>query len=267
MIDERDRGFLLGDGVFETLLVGNRVSCWREEHLTRMRKAARKLDLPFNRDNIDVAIDKALSGGEGAQMMRVTLTRGVAARGLAADGDAPSLRVTLDGFDTSLIGKPLTLAKSSIRRNPASVTDRHKTTSYANNIFAAREAKSRGADDALLLNQDGLVACTSIGNIFVIKDKALVTPPEQDGVLPGIMRQFILEHAGSLGFSAHVKSLELEDLEDADIVFVTNSLRLASPVHQLDGEELRRGDISGILQALRKAASEKCGFDFERNLP
>jgi branched-chain amino acid aminotransferase len=268
MIDVRDRGFLLGDGVFETLLVGNRVACWRDDHLNRMKKAARKLDILFDRERIDGEIDAMLAtSASGAHVMRVTLSRGLTLRGLAADGDVPTLSVTLDSYDTALIGKPMNLTKSSIRRNPSSVTDRHKTTSYANNVFAAREAKARGADDALMLNQDGLVACTSMANIFVIKDNALLTPPEQDGVLAGIMRQFVLEAAGGLGFSAHVQSIEPEDLAEADGVFVTNSLRLAAPVHQLDAEELRRGPVSGILQALRKAATEKCGFEFERIAP
>jgi branched-chain amino acid aminotransferase len=265
MIDAKDRGFLLGDGVFETLLVGGGVALWREDHLTRMRKAARKLDLPFDRTKIEAAMDGALSGAEGgAQVMRVTLSRGITGRGLAADGDVPTLHVSLDTFDASLIGKPVTLAKSSIRRNPASVTDRHKTTSYANNICAAREAKMKGADDALMLNQDGLVACTSIANVFVLAGGELVTPPEQDGVLPGIMRQFVLENAGSWGFSAHVRSIEPEELLDADTVFVTNSLRLAAPVASLDGTDLKPVSISAILEALLRAAHEESGFDFKR---
>jgi branched-chain amino acid aminotransferase len=147
MIDVRDRGFLLGDGVFETLLVGNRVACWRDDHLNRMKKAARKLDILFDRERIDAEIDAMLAtSASGAHVMRVTLSRGLTLRGLAADGDVPTLSVTLDSYDTALIGKPMNLTKSSIRRNPSSVTDRHKTTSYANNVFAAREAKARGAD-------------------------------------------------------------------------------------------------------------------------
>ena len=262
MIDDRDRGFLLGDGVFETLLVMNRVALWREEHLARMKKAARKLDIPFDLASIVSAIEAKIgSDEEAAQVLRVTLTRGVTMRGLAAEGETPTLLVGLEPFDLAMIGRPLTLATASVRRNPASVTDRHKTTSYANNVFAAREAKSKNADDALILNQDGLVACTSIANIFLMKDKTLVTPPEQDGALAGIMRRFLIEQAHSLGFAADVRSVEKDELVDADAVFVTNSLRLMSPVHRLDGVELQRGDTSRLMQMFLSAAKGQCGID------
>jgi branched-chain amino acid aminotransferase len=260
VIDERDRGFLLGDGVFETLLVVNRVAIWRGEHLTRMKKAARKLDLIFDQNKIEAEIDERLvTASAEALVMRVTLSRGVTARGLAADCETPNLLVTLEPFDRTLVGKPVRLAVSSIRRNPASVTDRHKTTSYANNIFAAREAKSKGADDALMLNQDGLVACTSIANVFVVKGKTLVTPPEQDGVLRGIVRQFLIEQAGSLGFSVEVKSMEKDDLEEAEGVFVTNSLRLLSPVTHLNGEDLPRADTARLMAAIQSEIQAQCG--------
>jgi branched-subunit amino acid aminotransferase/4-amino-4-deoxychorismate lyase len=70
-----------------------------------------------------------------------------------------------------------------------------------------------------------------------------------------------------MGFSAHVRSIETEEIADADCVFVTNSLRLASPVHQLDGHDLKRATISGILEAMLKAAHDQCGHDFIRRTP
>jgi branched-chain amino acid aminotransferase len=254
VIDAKDRGFLLGDGVFETLLVVNRVALWRDEHLTRMKKAARKLDIPFDRDAIEAGIDTRLKDLTESHVMRITLTRGQTQRGLAADGDTPTLQISTDPFDVASIGKPVTLATSSIRRNPASVTDRHKTTSYANNVFAAREAKARGADDALLFNQDGLLACTSIANIFIQREGKLLTPPEQDGVLPGVMRRFLIEHT-----FAEVRSIERDELEDADGVFLTNSLRFLSPVIRLDGEDLPQADRSALMKLMLAAAQEQCG--------
>ncbi len=255
MIDDRDRGFLLGDGVFETLLVANRVALWRDEHLARMKKAARKLDLPFDLTEIETAIVSRLTGcTTGPQVLRATLSRGVTARGLVADGGEPSLVISLDPFDVAMIGKPVSLATSSIRRNPSSVTDRHKTTSYANNVFAAREAKTRGADDALMLNQDGLVACSSIANIFMVSEGKLVTPPEQDGVLPGIMRRFLIDR-----FAAEVRSIDRDELKDAEGLFVTNSLRLVSVVSRLDGDDLPKIETRRFMEAIFEAAHQQCG--------
>jgi branched-chain amino acid aminotransferase len=255
LIDVNDRGFLLGDGVFETCLVANRVALWLGEHLTRMKKSARKMDLPFDREAIEKEIAAQLSAGTNAtQVLRVTLTRGVTARGLAADCVAPTAAVTLAPFDAGLIGKDIALVTSSLRRNPSSVSDRHKTTSYANNIFAAREAKTKGADDALMLNQDGLVACTSIGNVFMLSDGKLVTPPEQDGVLPGIMRRFLIDQ-----FAAEVRSIERDELEDADGIIVTNSLRLISNVVRLDGRDLPKIDTERFMDAVLAAAKAQSG--------
>ncbi len=241
--------------MFETCLVANHVALWLDEHLTRMKKSARKMDLPFDREAIEKEIASQLSAGaDAAQVLRVTLSRGVTARGLAAECVSPTLAVSLVPFDASLIGKDITLVTSSLRRNPASVTDRHKTTSYANNIFAAREAKSKSADDALMLNQDGLVACTTIGNIFMLADGKLVTPPEQDGVLPGIMRRVLIDQ-----FAAEVRSIERDELEDADGLFVTNSLRVISNVIRLDGQALPKIDTKRFMDVVLAAAKVQCG--------
>jgi branched-chain amino acid aminotransferase len=256
LIDENDRGFLLGDGVFETCLVANRVALWLDEHLTRMKKSSRKMDLPFDREAVEKSIAALLSAGTDVmQVLRVTLTRGATARGLAADCVLPTLHVALTPFDADLMGQDIALVTSSLRRNPSSVSDRHKTTSYANNIFAAREAKAKGADDALMLNQDGLVACTTIGNVFMLSDGKLVTPPEQDGVLPGIMRRFLIDQ-----FSAEVRSFDRDELEDADGLFVTNSLRLISNVVRLDGQVLPKTDTKRFMDAVLSAAKVQCGI-------
>jgi branched-chain amino acid aminotransferase len=255
MIDAKDRGFLLGDGVFETLLVVNRCALWLDAHLARMKKAARKLDLPFELEMIANAVATILAQSDsGMHILRVTLTRGVTMRGLAVDAEKPTLDVSLEPFDARVLGRPIKLATSSIRRNPASVTDRHKTISYANNVFAAREAKARRADDALILNQDGLVACTAMANIFMIKDSKLVTPPEQDGVLPGIIRRYLIEKT-----SVEVRSVEKDELLEADGCFATNSLRFISPITRIDADELPPAQTDAYMNLLLSEAQVQCG--------
>jgi branched-chain amino acid aminotransferase len=266
MIAENDRGFLLGDGLFETLLVAKGVALWRIEHLARMAKSAVKLGIAFDADRIGVAVDDVIrKSGDGAQVLRISLSRGVTERGLASDSDESTLSVSILPFDTSKIGQPLSLATSSVRRNPSSISDRHKTLSYINNIHAAREAKARGADDALILNIDGLVASTSIANIFIVTGKQLATPPEGDGVLPGIMRKHIIENAGNFGYSVSVRSFERDELQDASAVFVTNSLRFVSPVRALDGENLQSGDVTDLMKALLADAKVQCGANIVEN--
>jgi branched-chain amino acid aminotransferase len=267
MIDQADRGFMLGDGIFETLLVTSRVALWRDDHLERMAKAAKRLGLPFDSGEFANVMNNALREIDGEpHVMRLTLSRGVTARGLAMESEKPTLLVTCNSFDAASIGRPVSLITSSLRRNPASISDRFKTLSYINNVMAAREAKARGADDALMLTIDGMVACTSVANIFIVQGQKLVTPAESEGILPGVMRKFLIGHGAQLGFSVEARAIELDELHAADHVFITNSLRLLNPVRALDGEELRHGDANEFLNAMFAAVKSQSGFELRETV-
>ena len=103
--------------------------------------------------------------------------------------------------------QPVTLATSTIRRNPHSVASRLKTISYIDNIAAAREAASRGMEDALMLNTEGAVACSTIANIFLLKDGVLATPARDQGILTGVMRQALIAAAGHLDIATEERAV------------------------------------------------------------
>lgn len=257
-----ERGLLLGDGLFETILVLNRVPLWGNMHFLRLEAAAAELGLPFDRDALDDAVAGILAGAPSAhQVLRVTLTRGSSARGLAADGGSPSLLLTLDPFDPALMFKPVTLATSAIRRNPASVASRQKTLSYIDNVAAAREAAAKGAEDALMLNVKGRAACSSIANIFLLKGSTLITPAREEGILTGITRQALIHAGNRMGLTIEERGVRRAELRAADAVFLTNSLRFIRPVTALDGKPLRQGDLALFIQALCEAARLQCGHD------
>lgn len=258
----RNRGLTLGDGLFETFLVVNRTALWRDDHLARMKASADVLGVPFLAGEITTAIDGLLAAaGRGAHVLRLTLTRGATARGLAGESKAPFVLATLDPFDTRLIGEPATLVTSAIRRSAGSIASTHKTLSYVDAVVAARAAVAAGADDALMLNGEGRVASSTIANIFVVKGTTLITPARTEGILPGIMRQVLLREAGALGLTAVEAQVTPETLRSADGVFLTNSLRIARPVVQVDGQALPVGDASRILDHLCACASGICGGD------
>lgn len=261
-VNRGERGLLLGDGLFETILILNRTPLWGNMHFLRLEAAAQELGIAFDRDGLDDAVAEILKGTPAAhQVLRVTLTRGSAVRGLAADGASPSLLLTLDPFDPALMFRPVTLARSGIRRGPASMASRHKTLSYIDNIAAAREAAAKGAEDALMLNTKGRVACTSIANVFLLKDHALVTPARDEGILTGIMRQALIHAAPRLGLAVEERAVKPAELKAANAVFLTNSLRFIRPVTALDGKPLATRNLSGLVSALCEAARLQCGQD------
>jgi branched-chain amino acid aminotransferase len=141
-------------------------------------------------------------------------------------------------------------------RNAGSPTSRLKTIGYLDNILAAREAAERSADDALLLNAAGRVACTTIANVFILSGDQLATPPAADGVLAGVVRRLVLEAAATIGIKAAEQPLVASDLFAADEVFLTNSVRLMSPVRSLDGKPIG-GRAADRVAALLSALAEK----------
>lgn len=261
-IDPGDRGLTLGDGLFETLLVVNRTALWANMHLARMEAAAKELGLGFSRDAIDDAIEEVLRDIEDSHhVLRITLTRGASVRSLGANGGVSSLLLTLESFDPSMMFQPVSLVTAGVRRNPQSLASRLKTISYIDNVAAAREAAAKGADDALMLNVAGMAACSSIANLFLLRNNNLVTPGRDQGILTGVVRQALIAAAHQLGLRTEERAVKPSELLKADAIFLTNSLRFIRPVKSLDQQPLEQADLSELIAALSETARLQCGRD------
>jgi branched-chain amino acid aminotransferase len=252
-----DRGFTLGDGLFETILVQNHVALWRDAHVERMRRGASLLGISFPAQDVNTAMDALLATGTGHHVLRLTLTRGAGSRGLAGDAERSTLVGTLADFDPGLQFQPITLCISSIERNLRSPTASIKTTSYIDQVMATREAAQRECDDALMLNSEGRVACCASGNIFLTMAKRLVTPSLGEGILNGIMRTLVIQAAQQAGLEVTEQPVQRSDLAVADGMFATNSLRFMRPVVLLEGRTLARpalvlGKITPYLLEMHK---------------
>jgi branched-chain amino acid aminotransferase len=249
------RGLTLGDGLFETMLMVNGELPYVQLHMARMARSAAVLGLPYPEGMIGVALsDLGKAAGTKPHAVRVRLLRGETRTGLADDGGEPILLVTATPHDVSLIGRPCRLATVSIARNPKSVASTHKTLSYIDAIAAAREAEQVGADQALMLNAAGSVASSAIANLFLLKGETLVTPSTDQGILPGTTRQRLLQAAAALGLKPVERGVDRSELLVADAVFLTNALRLMSPVTEIDGRLTGSHDISFILDYLKPSA-------------
>lgn len=239
--DLTDRGLTLGDGLFETIAVFAGKPALLREHLDRLCAAAAEIRLPVDRAFCEaeiLALAQATGGADA--VIRLTVTRGAGARGLAIPDDAsPTVIAASTPYPKGVIGAPVRLATASVRRNPTSFASRAKTLSYLDSVLAFDEAKRAGADDALMLNTEGRVASTSMANIFALFGDELVTPPVSEGVLPGVVRERVLRVAIDAGLGATERKLDPIELQRADAAFATNSVRLVIPIAAIDGRSVR----------------------------
>ena len=252
-IDVADRGLLLGDGLFETLRAYAGQPFRLADHLQRLGRAAGELGMSLPVDApelvqgvVDVLAANGLQKADAA--LRITLTRGAGPRGLLPPDDPrPTLMVTAAPYHV-----PTTDAMSAVvvavRRNEGSPLSRLKSLNYLDNILAAREAAAHGADEAVMLNNRGQVACGARANLFAVVDDVLVTPPLADGVLGGITRHLVLEAARDLGLGVAERSLLPADLDRAGELFLTNSLLEIVPIGRLGDRDLPRREIAAKLR-------------------
>ncbi|PVE23958.1 class IV aminotransferase [Microvirga sp. KLBC 81] len=241
--DLRDRGLLLGDGLFETLVVTNGRAFMLDAHLDRLLAGAAALNIPVDRESLRRPVDDLAAALPDGGIIRLTLTRGVGPRGLRPPIDQqPTIFAAASApWSPTPAAAEVRLVTTRIRRNPSSPTSRYKTLAYLDNVLALQDALDRGADDALLLAAGGQVACTSAGNIFIIEGERLLTPSLDNGVLPGITRALVLNVlALELGLIPQEVNLSKDSLFQADAVFLTNSVALVAHATELDGKPLSR---------------------------
>jgi len=237
-IDPADRGFLLGDGLFETMRADGGRVVRLARHLARLRQGAGALGigLALDDDAIARALETTLEAngqGRGGAALRLTLTRGPGPRGLLPPSDAsPTLMIA--AFALPPLRPPAqAVIVRGVARNQGSITSRLKGLGYLDNILALREAQAGGSDEALLLNAAGRLACASAANLFLVADGRLLTPPPEEGVLPGITRGRLLELAPTLRIACSERPLEPGAIDAAQEAFVSSSLGLVRPVARI----------------------------------
>jgi branched-chain amino acid aminotransferase/4-amino-4-deoxychorismate lyase len=222
-----DRGLLLGDGLFETMLwTGGELRCL-SAHLARMAAGCQTLGLPALDRDAAAALCRAAPGEAGLEggpaAVRLTLTAGSGGRGLDRP-DAPAPRLMAKASAVAPPATPASLVLAKTRRNEGSPAARLKTLSYLDNVLARAEARAAGADEAVMLNNRGELACGSAANLFWIDGERLFTPALTCGVLNGITRARVLQRARTLGLETRVVTTGVEALATAQALFLTNSL-------------------------------------------
>ncbi|MEO1041111.1 MAG: aminotransferase class IV [Pseudomonadota bacterium] len=246
----QERGVLLGDGLFETLRVEKGAPLLLERHLRRMEIAARELRFAIDVSDLEGIAREAASACETASM-RITLLRGEGPRGLLPPSD-PQHR-SLVSVSNAGPRQPAsrTAIIATVRRNEGSPLSRMKCVSYADQVIARIEAQAAGADDAIMLNNRGEPASTSCANLLVGTPDGWVTPPVGTGLLPGIVREVLIEAGLVTEAPVTIETIRTHALAR------TNSLIGVEPI-QLEGTPLTAPhDLSVLTDALRAAETRE----------
>jgi aminodeoxychorismate lyase len=245
-----DRGFLYGDGLFETIRIQqNRPFRW-DQHFLRLMRGLRLLDirLPYEESSIRAHVDKLIStNGCTDGVLRLTISRGVSRRGLSPRGaENPTVAMSLHPApDRTKPGAELRLATSPYRIAANDPLATIKSASKLIYVLARQAADASGADDALVLNHRGEVAETTSSNLFWVKGDGVFTAGSDVGILPGVARAIVLELAPRLGFEVHQVTSQVGSLWEADSIFATNVVRGVVEVIEIDGRGIGRAESCG----------------------
>jgi branched-chain amino acid aminotransferase/4-amino-4-deoxychorismate lyase len=248
-----DRGFTLGDGLFETVLARDgELTLW-DVHMARLARGCAVLALPAPDPSacLEAAL-AALAGaglGSGRAAVRLTWSAGPGGRGL----DRPATlrpKLTVSAAPAPAAGRAARLHTATVRRNDGSPASGLKTLAYIDNVLARREAAGAGADEALMLNTRGELACAAAANLFWLAGRTLMTPALECGVLEGAVRGALMERARAAGWSVQAVRAGPEALETAEAAFLTNSLIGVAPVAGLDGRTFEPHPALAALAAL-----------------
>ncbi len=269
-----DRGFLYGDSVYEVVRTYGGRPFEEEAHLARLRHSADRIGLVPKWDAARTAREiartlEAARGGDsrdpaaapwnaGERYVRVVMTRGAGEIGLdpalAVNPVALVLVQPLAGPPAAAYRDGVAAAIVGVRRAPpAAIDPSAKTGAHLPNVLAVREAREAGAHEALLLDGAGFVTEGSSSNVFAVAGGTVRTPPLGAGILEGVTRGVVLRLARSEGVRAEEVPLRPEDLEAADEVFITSTVREIVPVTRLGPHPVGGGRPGPVTRRLHAA--------------
>jgi branched-chain amino acid aminotransferase group I len=257
LISVLDYGFLYGYGLFETMRAYQSRVFLLDRHLNRLAEAAVQLGLPVSVPELAGAVTDTIqanglenariritiSGGEGSLIPDLATCKSATVLVMAAPYQPSPARIYHSGLRAITV---------SNRRNSQSPLSRLKTANYMESILARQYANNAGFDEALLLNEKGMLAEASMSNLFLVKHGAIMTPDLASGVLPGITRRAVIELAAKLDIDTVELEIPPEAINEADEAFLTNSLIEVMPLVEIDGRPVAGGQPGAITAKLLK---------------
>lgn len=264
-ISVSDRGFLYGDGLFETLRTYGRKPFLLDAHLQRLFQGASYLRIPLllGEGELKRVVGEVIEANPGEELyLRITVSRGSGGKGLLFPSSAePTLVIEARALQTFDRKSGVEVVTASDRRNSLVFI---KSLNFLPNLLARQVAFEKGAFEALLVDDDdGLVREGTVSNLFLVQGEKLVTPPTQERVLAGVTRGLVIKLARDLGLECWETAVRKGELFEATELFLTNSLIEIVPITSIDGRK-----VGGKLEITSNLQAKYADFtrDFVRGL-
>ncbi len=246
-----DHGLLYGDGVFEGIRSYNGLVFKLKEHIERLFASAHTimLNISLSRKQLEAAIINTLKANKLKDAyIRLIVTRGEGDLGLdPRNCPRPTIIIITDKIALypdaeKLYREGMELVTVPTQRNiTEALNPQIKSLNYLNNILAKIEATNSGVQEAVMLNSEGYVAEGSGDNIFIVKDKNLLTPPAYVGILKGITRDAVMDIAAKQKIKVREELITRHNLFNADECFLTGTAAQILPVVKIDGRVIGKG--------------------------
>ena len=217
MCDER--GWMTGSGVFETIKTVDNLPWALSRHMRRVVSSAQRKEIKLpSEDQIRSGVELLLSDQ--------VFQQGVLRLSFGEDGNWSAAHL---GYETLVEPAKLVTYEKLLKSQGQPV----KSFPYDHRLEILKVAQSAGADEAIVVNEQGRVCEGSVTNLLLRIEDEWITPPISDGVLPGIVRALVIENCGVL-----VRSILESQLEEVSSGFLLSSLRIAQPIASINGREL-----------------------------
>lgn len=252
MVHVLDQGFLYGFGLFETMRAYHGQVFSLDRHLDRLYSSAALLawELPWTAKQLEMEIERSVANFSCPDLyVRLSVSRGD-----MAGQTPPSFVIIVRPYEPLApvcYEQGWSMLQVAIRRNSTSLLSRVKSMNYLDNLLAKQEAKQSGADEGLLLNEQGYVAEGTLSNIFMVVKSKLITPAVETGILNGVTRQLVLELAQAQGLVCEERLIALAEIATAEELFCTNSLMEIMPVTCWENHKVGGGVPGPVTQMLR----------------
>lgn len=259
-----DHGLLYGDGVFEGIRIYNRRVFMLDEHLNRLYSGGRviKLEVPVGFEELKAKVcETARINDISDGYVRLIVTRGMGDLGLSpVKCSNPSVVIiasTIKIYPDEVYSDGLNVITVATRRNnPDSLSPQIKSLNYLNHILAHFEVVHAGADEGLMLNDQGMITECVVDNFFIAKEGIIITPPTNVGALNGITRQVVFRLCSQIGIKIIEQNISLVEAYVSDECFLTGTAAEIAPIASIDDRPVGDGKPGPLTKRLMEAFRE-----------